>query len=160
MLATQLGTNPAELRFEYGRHGKPRLADSEVTFNVSHSHDVAMIVTARDVEVGCDVEKVDPKFIDDQIPERFFSPHEVTELRALPTADQSEAFFRCWTRKEAFIKACGLGVSMGLDTFDVTLGEPAKLLRGADGWTLQAVEAPKGYMAAVVARGDFTIARR
>ena len=159
LLGAKLGIDPAELRFEYGSHGKPRTANSQITFNVSHSDVVAMIATAKDFEVGCDVEKVEPKFADDQIPERFFSPHEVAELRALPKAEQTAAFFRCWTRKEAFIKACGLGVSMGLDTFDVTLGEPAMLLRGADGWTLQAVAAPEGYMAAVVARGEFTIVR-
>jgi 4'-phosphopantetheinyl transferase len=146
----------ADQPFLYGAHGKPYW-EGEIAFNVSHSHDVGMIAIGRGIELGCDVERVDPKFVDDQIPERFFSPGEVRALRALPKPEQTAAFFRIWTRKEAVIKACGLGVSMGLDTFDVTLDEPARILRGAAGLTLKSVEAPDGFMAAVAARGEFTV---
>lgn len=137
------------VRFAYGAFGKPRLEDSDVRFNVSHSHGMAMIATTRGREVGCDIERIDPSFADDKIPERFFSPYEVAALRALPASDQCEAFFRCWTRKEAFIKACGMGMSLALDSFDVSLGRPA-LLRGAEGWSLYDVDAPAGYAAALV----------
>jgi 4'-phosphopantetheinyl transferase len=136
--------------FVYGVFGKPMLEGSEMQFNVSHSHGMAMIAMARGREVGCDIERMDRSFADEKIPERFFSPYEVAALRALPKADQCEAFFRCWTRKEAFIKACGMGVSRALDSFDVTVGAEAALLRGADGWSLHAVEAPAGYAAALV----------
>ena len=72
-------------------------------------------------------------------------------LRALPEADQCDAFFRCWTRKEAFIKACGMGMYLALDSFDVTLvpDRPAAFLRGAEGWSLHTADAPEGYAAAI-----------
>jgi 4'-phosphopantetheinyl transferase len=151
MLGSHLGVIPTGLAFSYGSHGKPFLAQGEIQFNVSHSHNMGMIAVSA-VEVGCDIERIDPKFADEQIPERFFSPSEVAALRALPVGEQRDAFFRIWTRKEAFIKACGLGVSMGLDTFDVTLAPDPKLLRGPDGWDFHAVNAPHGYAAAVVLR--------
>jgi 4'-phosphopantetheinyl transferase len=140
----------ARAPFAYGPYGKPRLEGSEIRFNVSHSHGVGMIAIARGREVGCDIERIEQKFADEQIPERFFSPAEVAALRALPEAEQCQAFFRVWTRKEAFIKACGMGMSLALDSFDVTLGEHAALLRGAEGWFLRAVKAPEGYAAAIV----------
>ncbi len=135
--------------FVYGAFGKPRPEGSEIRFNVSHSHGMAMIAITRGREIGCDIERIDPSFADDKIPERFFSPNEVAALRALPARDQCEAFFRCWTRKEAFIKACGMGMSLALDSFDVSLDRPM-LLRGADGWSLHDVDAPEGYAAAIV----------
>lgn len=137
-------------QFVYGPHGKPRLEISDIRFNVSHSHGLAMIAVARGREVGCDLERIDPSFADEKIPEQFFSPYEVAALRALPEAEQCRAFFRCWTRKEAFIKACGMGMSLALDSFDVTLGTDAALLRGAEGWSFESVRAPEGYEAAVV----------
>jgi len=137
-------------RFVYGPYGKPRLEDSDVRFNVSHSHGMGMIALAQGREVGCDIERIDPSFADERIPERFFSPCEVAALRALPEVEQCQAFFRCWTRKEAFIKACGMGVSLSLDSFDVTIGARAALLGGAEGWSMEAVEAPAGYAAAIV----------
>jgi 4'-phosphopantetheinyl transferase len=140
----------ARAPFVYGPYGKPRLEGSDVRFNVSHSHGLGMIAIARGREVGCDIERVDPSFADEKIPEQFFSPHEVAALRALPESEQCAAFFRCWTRKEAFIKACGMGLSLPLDSFDVTLGERAALLRGAEGWSLHSVDAPEGYATAVV----------
>lgn len=141
----------SHVRLIQGLFGKPMLAGSDIRFNVSHSHDMGMIAITRGREVGCDIERVDPSFADENIPERFFSPREVRALRALPAADQCDAFFRCWTRKEAYIKACGLGMSLTLDSFDVTLepDRPAALLRGEDGWSLKAADAPKGYAAAI-----------
>ncbi len=151
ILRELLGLKPRE-NLVYGEFGKPRLQDSEIRFNVSHSHGMGMIAITRGREVGCDIERIDPSFADENIPERFFSPYEVKALRALPARDQCEAFFRCWTRKEAFIKACGMGMSLALDSFDVTLepNRPAALLRGGDGWSLHTVDAPAGYAAALV----------
>jgi 4'-phosphopantetheinyl transferase len=111
---------------------------------------MGMIAVARGRELGCDIERIEQSFADEQIPERFFSPREVAALRALPKPEQCVAFFRCWTRKEAFIKACGMGVSFGLDAFDVSVGDRAELLRGAEGWFLRAVVAPEGYAASIV----------
>jgi 4'-phosphopantetheinyl transferase len=153
-LALKLGVAPASVQFVYGSFGKPMLADPEIQFNVSHAHGMAMIAMTQGREVGCDIERIDPSFAAGQIPERFFSPYEIAALRALPIAEQCDAFFRCWTRKEAYIKACGMGVSLDLASFDVTLApdQPAALLRGADGWSLHPVDAPAGYAAAVVLR--------
>ena len=152
LLAATLHLAPARVPFVYGSFGKPMIDGSDTRFNVSHSHDMAMIAITRGREVGCDIERIDPSFSEEQIPERFFSPYEVATLRALPLGDQCDAFFRCWTRKEAYIKACGMGVSLELNSFDVTLApdEPATLLRGAEGWSLHAVDAPVGYAAALV----------
>jgi 4'-phosphopantetheinyl transferase len=153
LLAARLRIAPASVQFVYGRFGKPAIDQPEIRFNVSHSHGMAMIALARSREVGCDIERIDPLFAGEKIPERFFSPYEVAALRALPAADQCDAFFRCWTRKEAYIKACGMGISLALDSFDVTVGpnQPPALLRGADGWSLRAIDAPPaGYAAAVV----------
>ena len=134
----------------YGPYGKPRLEGSDVQFNVSHSHGMGLIAIARGREVGCDIERIEPGFADEQIPERVFSPYEIATLRALPEPDQCEAFF-CWPDAQVI---CAhremMGVSLALDSFDVTLGESAALLRGAEGWFLRAVEAPEGYAAAIV----------
>jgi 4'-phosphopantetheinyl transferase len=156
LLAARLRIAPSSVRFVYGGHGKPAIEDPEIRFNVSHSHGMAMIAVTRGREVGCDIEWIDPSFAGEKIPEHFFSPYEVATLRALPVAGQCEAFFRCWTRKEAYIKACGLGVSLALDSFDVTLApdQPAALLRGADGWSFLEIDAPPADYAAAVVIAD------
>jgi len=160
ILARHLDLHPARIAFAYNRHGKPYLRDSEVQFNVSHSGGWALQAVARDCEVGIDIERIDSRFARDQIPERFFSPREVAQLRALPADRQTAAFFRCWTRKEAYIKARGLGLALALDSFDVSLGpdDPPALMRAGD-WSVQDVSArdfnfPSGYAAAVVAEGS------
>src|SRR5919199_1621700 len=125
---------PPQLCFTYGRHGKPALATGTggvpLRFNVSHSHGLALYAITRDREVGVDVERIRPEVAQEKIAERFFSPREVTVLRALPTPLQATAFFACWTRKEAYIKATGDGLSLSLKQFDVSLapGEPVALL--------------------------------
>lgn len=152
-----------DVRFRYNSYGKPSLAASDLCFNVSHSGGQALFAIARGREVGVDIEQVDRKFAQDQIPERFFSPTEVRILRGLPAGQQTDAFFRCWTRKEAYIKARGLGLALALDSFDVSLGpeEPAALLAGAGDYSICDVPAPTGFAAALVAQGsdwhmDFT----
>ena len=122
-----------------------------------------MQAVTRGVEVGIDIERMDPRFASEQIPEQFFSPREVAQLRALPEDQQTAAFFRCWTRKEAYIKARGLGLALALDSFDVSLGpdDPPVLMRAGD-WSVQDLSAggfggdfnvPAGFAAAVVAEG-------
>jgi 4'-phosphopantetheinyl transferase len=159
ILSPYLGLKPARIAFAYNAHGKPRLCDSDVRlpdvrFNVSHSGGWALQAVTRGRDVGVDIERMDARFANDQIPERFFSPREVAHLRALPAVRQTEAFFRCWTRKEAYIKARGLGLALPLDSFDVSLspGDPPVLLRAGD-WSVQDFDAPPGYAAAVVAEG-------
>jgi 4'-phosphopantetheinyl transferase len=162
ILAGYLECRPAELRFSYGASGKPALAPGwgadTLRFNLSHSHGLALCAVALSREVGVDLEFVRPLLGDSAIPERFFSPAEVLALRALPAESQPEAFFNCWTRKEAYIKARGEGLSIPLDSFEVSLapGEPAALVKAPDRsrWSLRALVPAPGYVAAVVAEGD------
>jgi 4'-phosphopantetheinyl transferase len=107
--------------------------------------------------VGIDIERIRPEMAEQQFAERFFAPQEVTALRALPLEVQAVAFFDCWTRKEAFVKACGEGLSLPLDRFAVTLtpGQPAALLSApcdsvqARRWQLWSLEPGPGYAAAL-----------
>jgi 4'-phosphopantetheinyl transferase len=151
LLGERLGVAPADVEFGYGANGKPETRGVE--FNVSHSDSRALIAISRARVVGVDLERMNRAFMHEQIPERFFSPGEVRALRALPEAEQVEAFFHCWTRKEAYVKARGVGLSLALDSFDVSLapGEPARFLRGVEGWEIESVNAGEGYAAAVVA---------
>lgn len=167
ILGRYLGLLPQQVSFDYTPHGKPLLRQgltpegAGLSFNLSHSHDLALYVVARRRRVGVDVEFIRPELTDEPIAERFFSPREVIALRALPLAEQPPAFFRCWTRKEAFVKARGEGLSLPLDRFDVSLapGEPAVLLATQDDpaeaqrWQLQALAPQTGYMAALAVEG-------
>lgn len=160
LLGLYLNTPPDSLQFAYNDHGKPRLpADCDIEFNMSHSHALALFAFTRAGAIGVDVEYVRRKTDIKGIGERFFSPREADTLFGLPDDEQTAAFFRCWTQKEAYVKAKGLGVTMGLDTFDVSLlpGEPAQLLRTDDpdeagAWLLAALELGPDYEAAIAVR--------
>lgn len=157
VLARYLAVKPEELRFSYGTYGKPALVGELLRFNVSHSHDVALVAVAADRDVGVDVEHIRADFATEDIARRFFSRLEVAAFNALPTGEQVAAFFRCWTRKEAYIKAIGRGLSEPLDAFDVTLvpGEAAALLRatGQDvsRWSMFDIDAGPDYAGALLA---------
>jgi 4'-phosphopantetheinyl transferase len=165
LLGRYLQQAPQQLCFTYGSHGKPALATATrgelLHFNVSHSHGLALYAMTHGRELGVDVERIRPAVAQEMIAERFFSSHEVTILRALPIVLQGTAFFACWTRKEAFIKAKGDGLALPLDQFDVSLapGEPAALLRTAwdppeaARWTMQDLAPAPGYRAAVAVAG-------
>ena len=165
LLARYLGTRAGDLRFCCNAHGKPALVPGSGTedlrFNLSHSHRLALFAFAFRHEVGVDLEYVRPSLPDDRLAERFFSPQEVTRLRALPERAQTEAFFHCWTRKEAYIKARGEGLGIGLASFTVSLalGQLTDLLiTNDDGleagrWSLRALAPGDGYVAAIAAEG-------
>jgi len=133
LLSAYTGVAAAQLRFRYGEFGKPALSDGGPSFNLSHSGGLAIYAFRREGEIGVDVELECADYARERIPERFFSPREVADLRSLAPELQPRAFLNCWTRKEAFIKARGDGLSLALDSFDVTLapGQPAALLRTA-----------------------------
>ena len=166
LLGHYTNTSPESVRFTYNAHGKPALADSQLCrFNVSHSHGWAIYGFAVDREIGVDIERIRPDLAGMDIAERFFSPTEVAALGRVPDADRTKAFFNCWTRKEAFIKAKGLGVFLGLHTFAVTLApgeEPALLSHDADPdaaerWMMFELQAPDGFVgAAAVEDGEIT----
>jgi 4'-phosphopantetheinyl transferase len=165
LLGRYLRQGPQYLRFIYGPHGKPALATDTggvaLHFNVSHSHGLALYAITRGREVGVDIERIRSEVVQEQVAEHFFSPREVTVLRALPSPLQATAFFACWTRKEAYIKAIGDGLALPLDQFDVSLapGEPAALLhttwdpQEAARWALQDLAPAPGYRAAVAVAG-------
>lgn len=164
ILARYLGEGPEHLGFVLGPHGKPELADpkSALRFNLSHSGGLALLAVSRAREVGVDVEALRPVPDAEAIAERFFSPAESAALRLLPTEQRLLAFFRCWTSKEAYLKAIGDGLAKPLDGFDVAVdpGAPARLLRvacdreEARRWSLLALDAGPGYVATLSAAGD------
>ena len=153
LLSRYVDRPPAALRFNTIGNGKPVLSDGALNFNISHSRHLALFAISRDVTVGCDIEFHDERFLGEGIPEHFFSPAEQRELRAVPRADRCAAFFAGWTRKEAFVKARGLGLSLPLDSFDVSLAPSMRpaLYRGCDGWSARCVEPAPDCSAAVIA---------
>ena len=164
LLAGYLGTDAGDLRLVYAEKGKPALAEGQgslLNFNLAHSRGLAIYAFSLGREVGVDLEFMRADLAGDKIAERFFSPTEIVALDAVPQEQRQRAFFDCWTRKEAYIKARGDGLSMPLDEFDVSLapGEPAALLRNhkepaeVRRWTMQSIPVPSGYVAALVVEG-------
>ncbi|HEY4424785.1 MAG TPA: 4'-phosphopantetheinyl transferase superfamily protein [Pyrinomonadaceae bacterium] len=156
VVARYLEMQPEALRFSYGAYGKPALASEHaLRFNLSHSHEVALLAVGLDAELGVDVEHIRADFASEEIARRFFSRAEVEVFNALPQEEQVAAFFRCWTRKEAYIKAIGKGLSQALDAFDVTLApdvQPALLRAEEDDvsrWLLRNVDVGEGYAGAL-----------
>ena len=162
ILSRYLKIAPAEIQFSYESHGKPQIApaisqDQQLKFNLAHSGGLALYAFTLVGEIGVDLEHIRLEFTGDDIARRFFSATEVECLNQLPPHTRHEAFFNCWTRKEAFIKAKGVGLSLALDQFDVTMApaEPAALLRTrwdedeASRWSLQSIEVGPGYAGAV-----------
>lgn len=171
VLGRYLGLAPASLRYREATHGKPELdgpaAASGVRFNVSNAEDRLLLALTPGREIGVDLEPLRPMPDGADIAERFFSAPEVEVFRGVPEGERDAAFFTCWTRKEAFIKAVGEGLSMPLDRFDVTLlpGSPARLLatRGdpdeAARWTLRELDPGPGWLGALCVAGpaDWTL---
>jgi len=162
VLARYLDVTPASLCFEYGARGKPSLSENrDLRFNLSHSHDLALLAVARHREVGIDVEFMKESTAGPEIAERFFSAAEVAELCGFPFDRQRAAFFAGWTRKEAFIKATGIGLFGALDRFTVSLApdESQVSLRVHDDeqestrWTLFSLQPGEGYAGALAAEG-------
>lgn len=131
ILAGLLGEESATLRFAYGGSGKPSVqGQPDLGFNLAHSHTLALLAVARGTDVGVDVESgPPPQSACEEIAPSFFAPEEAHTLMALPAAQRDAAFLRCWTRKEAYVKALGDGLQIPLQDFAVSLApeEPARL---------------------------------
>lgn len=159
-----LGVAPAMIRFEHNEYGKPSLKGdaSGLRFNVSHSAGAALYACTLGREVGVDVELLRDDFASFEVAERFFSEPEVRNLSSLPAHLRTQGFFNCWTRKEAYIKALGEGLSHPLDSFSVSLtpGEPARLISTDKGqqdaarWSIVELEPFRGYAAALAIQGS------
>ena len=160
LVARRLGRAAADLRFVDGPHGKPALADPpqvRLEFNVAHSHGLALVALSVEHAVGVDVERIRPEVDLDGIADRFFAPSERDQLAAIGPARRADAFFACWSRKEAVLKAVGTGISGGLTRYTVSCDPagPARLLAvDRDGpppeaWTLADVDVGCGFRAAV-----------
>jgi 4'-phosphopantetheinyl transferase len=157
ILARYTGQDPTALVFGVAEKGKPYLAEHRrVRFNLSHSGSFATVAMALDREVGVDIECIRPDRSTDAIAARFFAPAEVRELNSTPEHTRVAAFFACWSRKEAYIKARGEGLGIALDSFVVSLGEKAELCAAEDRerWSMCALQAPAGYAAALAAEGS------
>ena len=184
ILGRYLAREPQSLSFTYNDYGKPSLAsmparrtggrpqgsplrepgvtqDDGLSFNVSHAQGMALYAFTRNRAIGVDVEYIQSQMEWESIAEHFFSPYEVNVLKAVSPDMRPIAFFNCWTRKEAYIKARGMGLSLALDSFDVSLtpGEPAALLgireNGQDiaNWSLYALHPGSNYIAALAVEG-------
>lgn len=165
ILSRYVDIAPKDLRFEYASSGKPALVAEQggdtFRFNVSHSHTLALYAVTLDRDVGIDVEHIRGNFDWQAIAERFFSPNENAVLQTLPIEIRQQSFFLGWTRKEAYIKATGRGLSIPLDQFEVSLapGEPAALLNtqwnpeDSDRWFLYDLTPSPGYVAALAVAG-------
>lgn len=162
LLAQRLGVQPTDIEFVYGEQGKPALSarfeDANLSFNVSHSDDLAVFAFSSAGDIGVDVEAVRWFADSDDVAARVFSAAERQAYAALDSLHRPVGFFNCWTRKEAFIKALGDGLDRSLDSFDVSLApdEPAKILRVEDtpgercGWSVESFVPAPGFVAAVV----------
>jgi len=163
LLGRYLEMAPDQLRFGYNSHGKPFLAneDTFVRFNLSHSGALALYAVTCGREIGIDVEYVSEDVDIAGLGARFFSTSEVAALNSLPADQKQRAFFACWTRKEAYIKARGEGLSVALDGFSVSLSphEPVALLEVQDNpeessrWALIELDPGPRYAGALAVEG-------
>ena len=162
ILGGYLNIPPKDLAFRYNSYGKPFLADhfdfGATRFNLAHSHGLGLLAVTRGREVGIDLEQMRPEVETLALAERFFAPEEVKVLMQLPPAEQRAAFFECWTRKEAFIKARGMGLSLPLNQFVVAFGAgvaPALLSAKDDPnasarWLVRNLQPADGFAGALV----------
>lgn len=165
ILAVYLSTMPQDINFSYSKREKPALdtpySDSKIQFNLSHSGGIALFAFSLHREVGVDIEQIRVDSDLDAVSRRFFSAYEQQQLASFSAEERTLAFFRGWTRKEAYIKAVGDGLALPLSQFDVSLhaGNGSALIRTrpnaseAGVWHLNEVSAGAGYAAALCVRG-------
>ena len=156
ILANYLNTNPAGLQFTVGEYGKPSLSTQQLYFNLSHTADRLAIVASDLEQIGIDIEQIKPRSSLIQLAERCFSTNELAVWRSLPEHEQQPAFYQLWTQKEAFVKAIGRGIALGLDQceIDVSTAQFAKLPSEyglPQDWRIIQLQLEMGFCGAVVA---------
>lgn len=166
VLARYLDASPGDIRFRSGPRGKPYLAGADrrgdVRFNLSDSGDLALCAVTRGREIGVDVERLrrDAPVLD--LARRWLAPSEVAALRALPPPRRTAAFFACWTRKEAYVKAHGGSIIRSLRTFAVSVAPEDRAVEvvvhddpdAARRWTVVSLDVAPGFAGAVAAEGE------
>lgn len=162
-LASYMNHPPAAITFNYNLHGKPfvQAPQTNICFNMSHSHGMLLLGFAQDSNLGVDIEKIRPDVKVDEIAARFFSKTEIEALRNLPESEKIEGFFKTWAQKEAFIKAMGEGLSYPLNRFSVntnpkemnSLVSIDEASASKDEWTVLTINAPTHYKAACIIQG-------
>jgi 4'-phosphopantetheinyl transferase len=164
LLARYIGTCPEQITYQHNEFGKPDLHSSwcsRLKFNLSHSAGLALIAVTGDAEVGVDLERIRMQSDLNEVVSSFFSPAEYEELMALPDERRSEAFFGCWTKKEAYFKASGCGLTIPLDSFSVAFTgvadtTPVDLIQPTDNghtarrWAVHTLAPAAGYAGALV----------
>ena len=138
ILGQYLGTDAAAIEFVRGEFGKPRVKGAALHFSASHSSGLALIAVSRTREIGVDVERIDPAFDCEGVVRHFSCGGEIRGA-----CESAEEFFRMWTRKEAYVKATGVGFSLAPETFDVSVDPP--------GWSLESFSPAPGYIATLAA---------
>ena len=159
ILAGYVGVAPAGITMRTSRHGRPELdPPCGIFFNASHSEGLAIVAVARDRLVGVDIERVRPIADALEVAERFFSRNEVDLLRSTPEESRAEAFLTIWTRKESYVKAVGVGLSIPFDAFDVSIRDDGRTgrprgPRGDTRFAFSSLDGLDGYVGAVTAAG-------
>ena len=161
LLGRYLCQVPGGLEFAYGPYGKPALSGANavngVSFNLAHSAGLAVYAISRQRNLGIDVELIQPESAGEDIARRYFSAREVSDLRTLPPEERTQAFFRCWTCKEAYLKALGTGLQTPLDSFSVSLlpSQTVGFLTGVEPrWHMAGFRPSNSYAAALVYDGS------
>jgi 4'-phosphopantetheinyl transferase len=158
ILSQYLHLSPAEIVFTYGQQGKPEIEHSQLEFNLSHSGDRAVYAISSKHPVGIDLEYIHPLPAADLV-DRFFSATERSIFHSLPVSQQQAAFFHAWTQKEAYLKACGTGLSTPLDQIEVSIdpSTPAAIISAplSGIWQIQKLEIAAEYAGAIVIGGEY-----
>jgi Phosphopantetheinyl transferase len=167
LLSQYLRVAPEQVAFEYLADGKPCLHANHgikpIEFNLSHAEECAVYAFAVERALGIDIEYLTHPVDYQPVARRFFSPGEVQALKCVPEALRKRAFFECWTRKEAFVKATGKGLAQSFDQFEVSVapGEPARLLnvksfpQEAQRWSMYTLDVGPDYVGALVVQGGW-----
>ena len=161
ILGSYLRQAPDRIALDYNPYGKPLLARAcGLEFNLSHARGVALVALAQDMRIGVDVEFMRDDLALDDLAEAFFSPAEQRALARLSGADRIRAFYRCWCRKEAYLKAQGLGLNLPLDSFDVlsdsasSRPELGDTETSIEGWSFQEPDIEPAFVCSLAIEGS------